>query len=195
MIHVLGIVTPGPGACHLGNVRGVPDDFELLEGVSRGAGFPDNAYLEMSKKYPNDIRLEDFVYNTNSLLIVSDRVRQLIEGEGFQHVEFLPVTIVNHKKRKEKAPYFILNCFPLQDCLDVKQSAGEKNPIDPDDFMRLDKIVIDEQRVDQSAAIFRMKGYPGIKVFRRSALQRLLDEGCSGIAMKEIADYNWFEDD
>ncbi len=189
MNYVLLSYDPGRGATRLNALQGVEDDYELLRGISRAQGFPGDAYFKMHPAFPDKLLLEDVVRNINKVLVVSERLRGFLEEKAGRNNEFLPVTIVNHKGRKEKEPYFIAHQVGLQDCIDLDQSEYERNDIDPNIFASLDKLVLDEKRIDPEVSLFRMAGYPFVPVFRRDLAEAITAQGFTGIGFQEIADW------
>ncbi len=183
---------PGRGAARLGTLLGVDDDYELLRGIPRAAGFPGDARFEMHRNFPDRLLLEDVVQNGKKLLVVSERLRGFLQEKAARNNEFLPVTIINHKKRKEKDPYFIAHQVTLQDCIDLDQSEYERNDIDPDLFASLDRLVLDEARIDPDVTLFRMAGYPFVPIFRRDLAEALAAQGFTGLGFDEISDWTGF---
>lgn len=190
MSFTIGSAKVGRGACRLGALQGVERDYELHQGVSRTNGFPSDARFRMSDDFPNDIRTEDFIKNMNSLLVVSARAREVLEAQPLKHNEFLPVTLINHKDRKEKGPFFIVHQVSLQDCIDTAKTVAEENPINPEYFISLSKLFIDEQRIDPEVSLFRMKRLPSHPVFRGDLVERLKSAGLTGIKFIQPEDFS-----
>lgn len=189
MNYVFGKIKPGGKAARLKTLQNVDDDFELLRGVSRAKGFPDDAAFHMNEAFPNNLQLEDFVANRNGLLVVSAKVRDLVSTAAAPKNELLPVAIINHKGRREKAPYFILNQIGLVDCIDGAKSVCTPNPIDPELFITVDKLVLDERKIPATLSLFRMAKFPMVPVFRRDLADQIVAAKCTGIAMLEVADW------
>jgi hypothetical protein len=192
MNYVIGNVQRGPRSCVLTSLQGVEDDYELRKGISRAEGFPPDAYFRMDPDFPKSLQLEDFLLNENSLLVVSERVRTLVEAEKLKNNELLPVQIKDHKNKRVKESYYILNQLELQDCIDLKESKLVVNDIDPDTFMDVDKLVIDEKRVDRDVKVFRMKRYAVIPVFRRDFAAKVKAANLTGIRFTEVCDFESF---
>jgi hypothetical protein len=182
-------VDPGSNVCLLGSVQNVEDDFQLLRGISRIVNWPENASYVMDKDRPTDIRLEDCLWNVGRLLVVSEKVKNLLEAEKLKNNEFLPVRIINHKDRPVKESYFILNQIGLQDCIDLERSEYKQNRINPEYFSIMKRLVIDEGRIEADTRLFRMKKYPKIPIVYRSLAQKLIDAGIIGAEFIEIEKY------
>jgi hypothetical protein len=186
MNYVLGIPTTGPDAAVLTLLQEVEDDYELLKGVSRAVDFPSDAYFQFSPDFPRDILLEDFIKNENKVLVASERARELLESSASKNNEFLPVTIVDHKGRGLPEPYYIVHQVELQPCIDEAASEFEENAIDPERIYYMDRLVLDETRVDPEVSLFRMARFAKVPVFRRDLAERIQAAGLTGIVFEEI---------
>lgn len=190
MNYVFGKSLPGPNACFLGTLQDVEDDYELLRGVPRKEGFPESAHFRMSDDFPRNLVLEDFLRNQNKLLVVSERLRELLEAERLKNNEFIPVQIINHKGRQTKEAYYILHQITLQDCINEAESEFIENDIDPELFFDVSELVIDEARIDPDVALFRMRRFPEVPIFRRDLADRIKAGGYTGMRFREIEDWD-----
>ena len=89
----------GSKYCVLGGLLSVPDEYEISKGKSRADGFPDDARFTMDKRFPKQVALSDSLSNLERMVVVSPRLRAFIEATSPPSVEFLPVSIINHKGR------------------------------------------------------------------------------------------------
>jgi hypothetical protein len=190
MDYMFGTVQRGQKSCVLTALQGVEDDYELLEGISRINGFPEDAYFNMDDDFPRNLQLEDFLLNENSLLVISDRLKAFLEAKKLKNNEFLPVHVVNHKGRKVREPYYIFHQVELQDCIDVSKSDLILNAIDPETFSFVYKLIIDETKIDPDVTVFRMKRYAELPIFKRDLAEGIQSEGFTGIRFGEIEDWD-----
>lgn len=165
------------------------DDYELLRGISRAENWPENAAYAMDKERKTDVRLEDCLWNANKVLVVSQKVKELLEAEKLKNNEFLPVQVINHKDRPVKESYFILNQIGLQDCIDLKKSEYKENRLNPEYFSVVKRLAIDERRIEPDVRLFRMKKYPNIPVVHRALARKLTEAGITGPDFIEIEKY------
>ncbi|AKQ65576.1 hypothetical protein A176_002488 [Myxococcus hansupus] len=156
-------------------------DFELFDGISRASDSSADAYFEMDEDFPDDIRTEDFIVELTSLLVVSERTRQTLDAIGMKNNEFLPVTILNHKGRKEKGPFHILHQVTLQDCIDFEKTVCERNAFDPDLLSSISQFVLDERRIDPEVSLFRPRYFPYAPMFREDLVEKIRSAGLTGI--------------
>lgn len=186
MNYVLGIPTRGPRAAVLTLLQEVEDDYELLKGIPRADDFPGDAYFELSPDFPTDLLLEDFLKNENKLLVASQRAREVIESTNATNNEFLPVTINDHKGRAMPDVYFIVHQVHLQTCIDEAASDYIENEIDRERIYYMNRLVVDESKIDPDVALFRMARFGKVAVFRRDLADRLIEAGVTGLQFVEI---------
>lgn len=122
-------------------------------GTAAASKYPEDAKLYMEKKYPG-VRLTSFIGNTSGMLLVSPELRQMIEKHcAPEMVEYLPVTIVDHKKRPYSSDYTIVNPLGTYDCVD---KAASKIDYMPDGRVILvHKLVLSERKLKKAPQLFR----------------------------------------
>jgi uncharacterized protein DUF1629 len=190
MNYLIERVSRTKGACLLGSIKGVKEDFNLTKGVSRAAGWPADAFYRMSPKYPKDIKLDDFLESMDTLLVVSDRVRGLLESERMDGVEFLPLSIVNHKDRKEPAPYFLVNIVGLQDCVDMTKTTRTVSPLDPELWITVQNLTLDPSRIEPRRELFRARYIRSATIWSEDLANKALAKGFTGIRFLKPSDYH-----
>lgn len=193
MNYLVARIEAPEGACLLGSLKNVPKSFEIRFGNSRLPGFPADARFLMDEDFPKGIALTDALQNDNRFLVASARLRSCLEsipGALFQN-ELLPVKIINHKGRQEKALYVIVNQLDHPACLKEKDCDGVKNPINPDRFQSIAKLVLDEKRIDPKLMLFRAAEFPKMPLVRRDLAAKLKAEHFTGISFHEIEGYEF----
>ena len=85
----------------------------------------------------------------------------------------LPVAIVNHRGRQEKAPYFIVHQLARPECLDEAKTKGTRSKIAPAQFQFLKKMVLDGQRIPPGLMLFRAAQYPLLPLVRSDVAESL----------------------
>jgi hypothetical protein len=191
MHYLIGEFNVGRGACRLQVLEGDDRDYELFDGISRGADFPSDARFCMDDDFPDDIRTEDFIYNLGGALVISARTREVLGTSELKNNEFLPVAIINHKGRKEKGPFYILHQVELQDCIDFEQTICTRNAINPDLLSTIKRLVLDERRINTEVPIFRMKHFPYAPMFREDIIEKIRSAGLTGIKFKEVTRFKY----
>ena len=161
------------------DAEGVEPSNLLTSGRSLKGIYPNNAALYMNEDHPG-MRLVDFVANHLTYLIVSDDVKQVLEQEGVQNIEYLPVSIYDQKKRLASSEYFILNVLGTVDCLDYEKSEYERSLVNPARIQHFDKVEIHEDKVPEDIKIFRLKDRPAMIFIRSDLLKAFKKNKLSG---------------
>jgi hypothetical protein len=176
------------GYCVVALPAGVTKGFQLARGVSRAAGWPTGLVCKMSEDFPKDIQLPDSLFGP-SWVIVSARMRTLVEATGAKEVEFLPVGIADHKGRTVAEDYAIVNPLKVVDAIDVAASKPVWNTIDSELIASCEKLVIDASRVPKALSLFRLRHLEHQVVVRGDLAQRLEAAGLIGLALRDPTQY------
>jgi hypothetical protein len=189
---IVGTVTAN-GACRLTSIKNVPEDQRLHTGVSCSAGFPDDALFKMNDSFPKAVRLVDSLRNISSLLVVSERFKNalLAISGALEQNEVLPVKIVNHRGRTEKAPYSIIHQLNYPACVDGKKSKGIRSTLDPSQFQFMTTLVLDEAKIPSNLMLFRAAEFPGLPLIRSDLAAALDNLGLTGVEFCQIAGYEF----
>jgi hypothetical protein len=150
---------PVGNACVLDALQDVEYDTWLLRGRSFRDTFPRTAFFRMSKRHRKDVRLTDDIWNLSDVKVCSPRLVEFLRKKDVPGLEFLPVTILDHRDKVASRDYCIVHCIALQDALDVKRSKPEYSPILPDEIDEVERLVVDASRVDPAAGVFRLAGF------------------------------------
>jgi hypothetical protein len=178
-----------PNACCLHQLKGVDDTFELVEGIPRVANFPADATYPMHPDFPHDTLLTDNLLNTDRLIVASRRLKEFLESQALTHVEYLPVTILNHKNRPASKDYFIVHPIDPIECLDEKASGAQRSNIDTDTIQKLKRLVIDEAKIEPTRSLFRAKHFPKVIFVRRTLADTIDATNFAGIRWMELDEF------
>jgi hypothetical protein len=174
---------------HFKKLRNVDDAYKLGMCMSLATSFSADAQVPMDPDFPEEIALADSLEATASLLVVNDRVRELFEANGVQNVEWLPVKVINHKRRPVKEKYYVINVLSSGDCIDIKNSVFEWNKIDQDMMSSIKKLVVDETRLPADVKLFRPWHMPYAMMIHRTVADAIMANGLTGFLFTEIAEY------
>ena len=179
------------GNCWLDAIQNVPARRELTQGISQAGKFPTTAAFRMDENFPDDTRLTDSLVNASQLLVVSSRFRQALEEIPGALVgnEILPVAIINHKGVREPSPYFVVHQVGHPACLDEQRSVGGRSRSNPGKYEFLDKMVLDESKIDPDRMLFRAAQFPDVPLMRRDLAAKLAAKKLDGIELCEIDGY------
>lgn len=180
-----------PDAATFTGLAKYPEDFKLTNCEPLKAGYPADVELRMDADFPNDIELVESLYSSNNPLIVNEKVTELFASAGVDNVELLPVNVINHKGKRVKPSYFIINILTCVDCIDLDQSVFEYNSIDPDSICFLEKLVLDPERLPTKVKLFRPKHMQQIMLMHRTLVQELEADGARGFIFQEASEYSY----
>jgi hypothetical protein len=150
--------SPVNNACRLAVIEGYERSFELSYGIPLAAVFPKKARAPMSSNFKKATALTDDLSNMNDVKVCSKRLVEFLQTNDVRHVEYLPLTIINHKGKVASSEYFIVNPVGLVDALDLPASKPIYNAIKKDMIDDVDRIVLDPRRVDPERKLFRLAG-------------------------------------
>jgi len=176
-------------ACVLDQLIGVEKIFQLKKGVPQGATFPKDAVYTMNDDYRYDTLLIDSLFNTDRLIVAARGLKGFLEVRVLRQVEYLPVTILDHKRRPTGTDHFIVHPIDPVDCLDVDKCGAVWSKIVPDNIREIKTLVIDESKVDPERELFRVKYFYKIVLVRRDLAEAIDREGFTGIRWIELNDY------
>jgi hypothetical protein len=145
--------------------------------------FPKNVVFEMDQRRPTNVRLIDFHVDGKSPVIVSKRLRELIEQHSKpQYIEFLPITIKNHKGRIASKDYFIVHGSKVIDCLDLKASEAEYDLLETDRISEIKRLALDPKKIPPDVHLFRVKEFITPLLVMDGVLRRaMLDAKLEGV--------------
>jgi len=103
----------------------------------------------------------------------------------------LPVKIINHRGRTEKAPYYVINQLNHPPCLDEKKSKGSRSPINPAIFQFMKKMVLDPALIPAELMLFRPAQYRRYPLVRADLAEALGKLELTGFELREIAGYEF----
>ena len=178
-----------PSACVLKPLVGLDKSFRLLEGVPLHNGFPTTVQFHMDSDFPNDLVLPDNLLNPDFCIVASDRLAAALKARNVAHMEYLPVTIIDHKGRTASSKHVIVHPVEPVDCIDAAQSVFDLSRINKNRINSFKKLVLDTTRIPADRQIFRLKGFWKIVLVRLDLAQSLGKEGFSGLGWLPIQDY------
>jgi hypothetical protein len=153
--------------------------------MSRADGFPDDALFEMDKQFKKQVALSDHLANLDYMAVVSARLKEFIEAQKPKHIEYLKVSIVNHKDRPIEEPYHIVNPLAVIDCIDKQRSEIVWNELDPEAISGLLSLKLLVDRIDPELVLFRPKHLPHRIFARRDFAEAVAAGGFTGLYFME----------
>ncbi|KFA94395.1 imm11 family protein [Archangium violaceum] len=179
----------GESFCVLTSLQNVEDEYELAKGVPRAKGFPANACFHMDPKFKKFVALADNISNLGRIIVVSKPLKELIESWKPREVEYLQVSIINHKKKVASDEYFIVNPLRVVDCIDKDKSDITWNKIDSEKISACEQLVLKPRAINSEFPLFRLRHFEHAVMVDRKLAQAILDEGFTGARFEEVDEF------
>lgn len=135
--------------------EGAPADWQFDEGIALGNEFPADATMRYSDNFPGGRKLLDFVNNISDVLIISAAARTIFDSLGIDHVEYLPVKILDHRGNVAGPEYFIANVLGSEPIIDMDKSDLEMSELDEDEISMMNNLVVDHDAIDEGTKLCR----------------------------------------
>jgi hypothetical protein len=178
-----------PDACVLNKFSGLEDAFRLRQGVPLLDGFPSDVAFHMDPDFPNNLRLVDNLLNSDRAMVVSPALRDYLDKRRIPKVEYLPVSIIDHRGRVASADYAIVHPIDPVDCIDRDRSDFTESRITPGQIGRFRKLAIDNTRVPADRQIIRLQGFWGATLVRADLVRDLSEGAFSGLSFLPVSKY------
>jgi len=133
-----------------------PTNWKFSTGEPLARSFPAGGKVSFSDHFPDRRKLYDFVRNTIGVLLVSSRVRHVLESLQVENAEFLPVTMCDHQWSPVVDGYGILNVLGSQDAIDMEKSTCDISALSRE-ISHVSNLVLAVGRIDPKADIFRAR--------------------------------------
>lgn len=177
-------------ACRLQSFYGF-ESMELFEeGISLSNIFPLDSYFEMNDDFPFNLLLTDTLYNLHDLIIASSKEKAFLETKNIANIEYLPVTIMNHKGKPVDTTYFIIHPIHPIDCLDLAACDVVWSEIDSNVIENVTQLAIDENKINSTLNVVRIKHLGRVIAIRRTLAQALDSEGFTGNKWLEFNEFS-----
>ncbi|CAM3567839.1 hypothetical protein G4177_26125 [Corallococcus sp. ZKHCc1 1396] len=148
-------------------------------GVRMGDIYPPGLRFQMAKE-EKGLKVADVIPNALGYLMVSARMKALLEQHAGGEVEFLRFTLLNHRGRVASEDCYIANLIGTQDCVDMARSEGDASEFNPRRLVFVRRLVLDETKVTPEARLFRTTTVPSIPIIRGDLKDLFEREGVTG---------------
>jgi hypothetical protein len=194
MKYLVLALTRSQGICTLESISNVKNFHYLTLGKSMKDSFPLDASMAMNREKPNNVALADALWNTSSLMVVSGKFKNALEGipGALEENEILNVKIINHKGRVVKDPYFIVHQLNNPPAVDETRTQGDRQPLAPDTYQFVEEMVLDASKIPQDRMIFRAQQYSEVVFVREDLAKKLESAGLTGFELHEIDKHQWY---
>lgn len=177
------------GFCRMYAPEGVGKPFDISFGRPVLARWPRDVSCRMDPDFPKDIALSDSLYHKGpGAPLISGRLYAFLREAGQANVEFLPVTLINHKGRVAADDYGYYHPVGTIDCVDLNAS-GAVFEDGEEDFDSCQRLVLDASAVPADIQVFRPRYQPRLVLLRRALGQAMQDAGFTGLWLREPDSY------
>lgn len=176
-------------AISINRIANFENEFRLHEGIPLSGDFPEDVQLRMHPDRPRNTIPTDSLFNTDRVVLASPRLTEFLKEYGLKEVEYLQATVVDVKGKPTKDPYFIVNTLKNVDCLDRDASGVTYSVVVPEDIDEVERIVLDESRIDASRELFRLANYADHYFASRKLAEAVREKGFTGIRFTELEDF------
>jgi hypothetical protein len=182
---------PGSKYCVTLVLEGVERPWEISKGIPRAHDFPSGAQFTMDKQFKKQVALSDNIANSEGMAVISLPLRTFLEEQKLAQVEYLDVTLVDHKGKPVKEKYFILHPTVVVDCIDTQNSkvTWNANAIDPEMISSIGNLVFKPNSIDPALAIFRPKHKERRLFVRRDLADAIQAKGFTGVMFLEPSEF------
>ncbi|NTX13034.1 hypothetical protein FJV41_42785 [Myxococcus llanfairpwllgwyngyllgogerychwyrndrobwllllantysiliogogogochensis] len=158
--------------------------FLMTKGRPAKAFYPAEAKIFLREENPG-IKLSSVLGNTENYLIASSEVKTVFEQlcAGCD-IEYLPFDLYDHRERLYSKDYFIINPIGALDCLDEQASGvtyGEEGSV-----IDIAEFVLDDKKVGQAAALFRIDKKPSKYVVDERFVQAVEARGFTNVLLTPL---------
>lgn len=155
--------------------------WSLATGESVAASWPADITLSMNPERPKDVALTDSIDNLEGRLVASPRLVAFLQEQQLPDIEYLPVTLLDHKGRVASSDYKVVHCCRVVDCVDQAKSTftwdGLENP-----SMVVSTLALDPRALTEDMRLIRPKFVPGKVLFRADLMQAINQQKFTGLA-------------
>lgn len=170
-----------------------PDDlpikgYKFRKGIALKVLLNEPLIYTFSNETPKGRRLIDLQPNSEGLFIVSPKLKAVFEGQS--NIEFIRIRLLDHRGNVASEDYHLANVLDPLDCIDLKQSEYRLDKLDPSEFNRINKLVLDPLRIPKNIHIFRLKQAPNTVVLDATLAKPILDQKLVGPQLVPIAEFD-----
>jgi hypothetical protein len=155
-----------------------PDGIRSMRPAKRGTSmldrWSDDVSFAVAGRHPGQ-KVPDAIKNAQECLMVSDRLKALVEENVVSPVEFLPFTLLNHKGRVASDSMWVVNLLDTVACADMDATKGSMSPFHEGEIQDLVELHVIEDRVPDDRKIFRVAEHPATFLVRDD-LRAAIDE-------------------
>lgn len=166
-------------------VRGIGNkDYCFAMGLPVKDFYPSDAKIFLKKEYPG-MKLASFIGNSCLMLVVSRELRETIEKHCPDvPIEYLPFTLIDHRRRVHSTDYCLVNPLGTLDCADKR--ASDLMYTSSGKVSIVKKLVLDPKKVKGAPQLFRADLRPGIYIVGPELAQEISSRKFTNVLLTEL---------
>src|SRR6266850_4272665 len=159
--------------------------WRLRDGLPVASDWPKRAKLAMDGSL-GGVAVKDAIYNQVGVLMVTDRLKKVLEESLSGKTEYLPFSLLNTKGKPVDGTFWVANLNEVADCVDRERTEGTEARTRPGTYAEITKLVLDMDKIPKGPNLFRIAPSPEIFVARDDIRAALEKGGFSGIRFLEL---------
>lgn len=167
------------------------NDWDLRRGQYVEGWNPDTSAF-----YDDEVEPTDFPVTSDDIPVYSPRLMALMDQEGVEDIQFLPLRVKHRHGAQEVFDYHIANYLKVIDCLNRQKSNfqvwtednllfWQKRPWMLGTFRDVQRPILDVTRIGR-VPVFRLWGWEVMVVIRGDIKQAIEDAGITGCRFTEV---------
>lgn len=162
----------------------------LRTGDSIPKGSFEDLQFTADPDYPDDALLTDCIGNNESVIPISDKLKNHLESINLSGIEYLPVVMLDQNGNAH-ANYYILHATNVIDCVDQNKTKLRVNRLTPNMYNKVRDLKILANKIPEGTGIFRIKGVYNGTCVHRSIAEDITQKGFTGVYWKEFEEYRY----
>jgi hypothetical protein len=158
-------------------------EYKLGLGEPLGNEFPEDAKMLMSDKHPGMV-LRSFIGNAQRYFIASGPLRSLVEKHCPAGIEYLPISIIDHRKRLASTDYCLINPLGTFDCLDEGASKLKLNS--KGRALSMGELILDHRKMAEAPQLFRVARVPSKFVLGEALMNAITAEKLTNLVVQPM---------
>lgn len=164
--------------------------FRFYEGVLLKDWFPSPAMFPMDPEYPRARKLYALQANTLGLLVISKELKATLDEVGCDNLEYLPISITNHRGKLASADYFVVNILQQVDAMDRERSVYKNNALIPSRVNVLEKLVLLEDRIPPHLRLFLLTNAPRFPIITETLKKAIEKKKLDGMLFVPVEEFD-----
>jgi hypothetical protein len=179
------------GGCSVTHLSNREFAWPLKTGKRLADTWPADMTFSMNPERPKDKALIDYISNLEGLLLASPKLVTFLRGQSLPDLEFLPVTILDHKQRVASKDYAIVNSHRVIDCVDQQASDFQWDGLQ-DRSMVVKRLALKADALGENDRLIRPKFVPGKVLYRADLREALKAQQFTGLGFSRelFGDFN-----